>query len=776
MEGNPRVDLHEKTVFDEQQLEEIEAGRTAGLDVSVYAKPDYHALKMRQIRLGLEAGLDVAVYADAGYDWLQMEELRLGLEHGLDVGFYATTTLTGYQMRQLRKAKMQGHDLSAYRRLPAEVLRQVRKAKKSGVDLDPYLDKGYSAGLLEQIRLALENETDISAHLKTEYEPEALREIRLGIEAGLDISVYESTEYNWKQMRELRLGLMRRVDVSVYANTGYHWKQMRELRLGMESGVDVSCYESVKLSPLDMHRIRKEIVAQLTKDAETETAEGGIEREKDGNKASKTADAIIADIEQQLEEIQVADVENIADEVALSLKMAVRITEDGMNAYLKVPHIINRRYTVGELVKALMDYKVVYGLDQDAISQLIQDERYDEEVLVAQGTPAKNGQDGYYEFMFKTSIPTIPHLLQDGSVDYRNVQFFEYIKAGETVAVYHCATAGTPGYTVMGRVLPAKHGMEQQVLVGKHIHADKDNVTYVADANGKIELRDHEVIISDVLEVDEVNYSTGNIRFGGSVHIKGNVSTGMLVEAGEDIVINGNVEGATIRCGRNLLLKRGVLGGGACQIQAEGTVTGKFFENATIHAGGDIAGNYALNCNIYSGGQVKISGKRGVILGGSLHAVRGLSVQNAGNHAEVATYISLGVTKAMLEKRGELEKLLAKVETELSVFYKAKSQYEQKYDLELLKASALYMKIGQAIAIKDSELRKYTEERQRLLQDMQGLEGVKAQIRGEIFEGVTVAINGFVWQAKHARYLELHVEGDHIGLFTYDGKALESYT
>lgn len=776
MEGYQTTEPKDGNVFDEQQLEEIEAGRKAGVDVSRYSKPDYHALLMHQMRLGLEAGIDMSSYADAGYDWEQMEELRLGLERGLDVDSYASPTLTGYQMRQLRKAKLSGYDLTKYNNLPGEVIRQIRKARKSGVDLDPFLGKGYSAGYLIQIRLALENGTDITSYLDKDYTPEVLREIRLGIEAGVDVSVYEKKEYNWHQMRELRLGLIKRVDVSVYAEPQYLWQQMQELRLGLERGLDVDYYKSVKLSPENMRRLRREIEAQMRGSVMSEETEPDLfeteETEEDAEKKEeRTAGELLADIEQQFADIHIDDMEEIAGEVILSLHMEVKVAEDEMQAYVKLPYVSGRSYTVGEIVKALMDYHVVYGLNQDVISQLAKGERYDEEVLVAEGTPMKDGEDGYYEYMFKTEMPTRPAILPDGSVDYRNVQFFEYIRAGETVAVYHPATAGTSGYTVSGKVLPAKRGLEKQVLTGKNIHADADNVTYVADENGKIELKGYEIVINNVLEVDEVNYSTGNVKFEGSVHIKGNVSTGMVVDAGEDVVIDGNVEGAVIRCGRNLLLKRGVLGGGTCKIRAEGTVTGKFFENANIYAVGDIAGNYALNCNIFSGGQVNISGKRGVILGGSMHAMRGLSVQNIGNHAEVATYISLGVTKEMIEQRKKLEELLTKVEAELSVFYKARLQFEQKFSAEVLKTIPTYMKIMQAISIKDVEFRKYKGEKEQILQDMKELEGVKAQVRGEIFEGVRIAINGYVWQAKHAKYLELHVSGDHVGLFTFDGKA-----
>ncbi len=45
--------------------------------------------QMEEIRMGLEAGLDVSLYARPEFDWEQMQEIRLGLEDGLDVSVYA---------------------------------------------------------------------------------------------------------------------------------------------------------------------------------------------------------------------------------------------------------------------------------------------------------------------------------------------------------------------------------------------------------------------------------------------------------------------------------------------------------------------------------------------------------------------------------------------------------------------------------------------------------------------------------------------------------------
>lgn len=56
------------TEFSKDQKEEIEEGLLAGVDVSVYAKPEFLAIQMHQIRLGLEKKLPVEIYASKEYD------------------------------------------------------------------------------------------------------------------------------------------------------------------------------------------------------------------------------------------------------------------------------------------------------------------------------------------------------------------------------------------------------------------------------------------------------------------------------------------------------------------------------------------------------------------------------------------------------------------------------------------------------------------------------------------------------------------------------------
>ena len=70
-------DYEEMGCFNEDQLWQIRKGLEKGLDVSIYAKPEFVRDQMWQIRIGLEQGLDASYYAEPELNWGEMREIRI---------------------------------------------------------------------------------------------------------------------------------------------------------------------------------------------------------------------------------------------------------------------------------------------------------------------------------------------------------------------------------------------------------------------------------------------------------------------------------------------------------------------------------------------------------------------------------------------------------------------------------------------------------------------------------------------------------------------------
>lgn len=713
-----------KNGFTRNQLEQIEAGRQEGLDVSVYAKEEYTAMHMHQIRMGLLEGLPVEKYANPDYDWFQMEEIRKGLREGVDIEFYASPNIPYEKMRQMRKGLAQGVNLAPFLYLNAGILRQLRKAVAARVIISPYVKEGYQAEQLEQIRQALERELDIQPYLIRELRGVAIREIWKGLENGLDVTVYAKAQYGWQQMREIRLGMEHRVDVSPYINPAFSWQQMQEIRLGLEDGLDVGTYARLMYTANDMKKKRQEMMQDFA-----------VELLKKTSAPVHTQD------------------------------LWITVSEDEMGAYViceKGAKNLSRK----DIISELRHEGIVTGIDETAVSSILEGRAGgDKPVLIAKGIAPKNGKDGWYEYFFKRKPDRTPKLLPDGSVDYQNIEWFEVVEEEQKVAYYHEAEQGISGLTVTGRVLPAHRGKEQNMLRGHGFRLLADGKTYVAAMNGRIELRGNQLLITKLFIFDDITLATGNVDVDGSVYIRGNVGSRTTIKATEDIVVDGFIESAYLECGGNIFLKKGMNASGDGSLTAAGDIMGKFFEAVKVQAGGEIRANYCMNSELHADGRIIISGEKGALVGGKICAVQGISVYHVGNHFGVPTSIRIGMDEKARKKKFRLESEISEVRKELTVFRDAYAEIQRKYSPEVRNSMDMYLKVESAIYTKENELERLQAEEESFEESRKAAKDATVIIRGKLYEGVEFEINELKWTSKSAQNIRIKRTEDRIAVY-----------
>ena len=119
------------------------------------------------------------------------------------------------------------------------------------------------------------------------------------------------------------------------------------------------------------------------------------------------------------------------------------------------------------------------------------------------------------------------------------------------------------------------------------------------------------MFVSDILEVKDVDSSTGDIDYEGSVKINGNVCANFSVRAKGDIEVSGVVEGAYLEAGGDIIITRGMNGMIKGTLKAGGNIVAKFIENAKVHADGYISTESILHSDVYAASEVLVSGRRG---------------------------------------------------------------------------------------------------------------------------------------------------------------------
>lgn len=693
--------------YSADQLKEIQSGIDDNLDVSMYDDVNLLAIQMRQIRLGLISGVMVSRYNSPEYDWFQMEEIRLGLESHIEIDKYARPDVPYMNMRQIRKGLIKGIDLSSYIRLDADILRQIRKSLSSNVDISAYVREGYNASQLSEIRIGLEKGLAIEDYIQIEYRGSSIKELCLGLEEGIDVNVYADTEYSWRQMREIRLGLLNHLDVGLYNNVFYDWRQMREIRLGLLAGLDVSSYAKLSFPYKEMRRKREHLESKVLNLGE----EGAIG-------------------------VEVGDI-------------SIAIVDFGMKAVMSCPE--GTKYTKAAIDEAISNAKVVYGIKRDAINRVIDTVSKGEDIVIAEGVKPTEGSDGYYEFFFETNPSREPKELDDGFIDFVNVEWYVTVKREDKLCVYHPATKGSDGESVTGIKLPGRNGTELKVLTGKGFTKSVDGNEYFADYSGIIEYDDKRdtINISESLEVDEVSNVTGVIDFEGNVHIKHGVGVGSKIKAGGDVMVDGFVEACFIEAGGDVILKSGANGkGGPSLIKAAGQIMGRFFENIKLEADVLIQANYCLNCDIYSKGQLDLSSRKGLLLGGKTMVEEKINANNMGNTMGAPTRVTVGMNDRIRALGKEIQESIKNVRSELKILENAKDQFDDVYKPEERNGLEIYIKIENAIYTKEMQMKELKDKRQQYVDRIKELMSAKVNIRNHLYEGVRFDINGKIWNSE----------------------------
>lgn len=714
--------------YSEDQLAEIGEGLKHGIDVSKYADKDYFAIQMRQIRLGLEQGVDISLYAGKEFDWFQMEEIRLGLRDGLDARIYAKPEYSFEVMRQLRSALSDHIHLEKYASVGADLLKELHYAVLDQQNILPYIKEGYVPEQLSEIRKALKSGCGIDSYLNQAYRGPAIKEIRLGLEEGLDVSIYTNPDYSWHQMQEIRLGLEKRLDVSLYAKSLYSWQQMRELRLGLEDRLPVETYRSMVFSAADMQKKR---LALLKERKEAEHAAQEILQRDETKRQALISEHLPKDT------------------------FRIMVDASGMEAYVFVGENA-ACFSKDTLRERLAQEGICMGIDEDVLQKLADGTAVRHLVTVARGKAPKNGRDGYYEYCIEDTLQREPTVLEDGSLNYDAVNWFENVSAGQKIAVYHEAEDGVDGYTLDGRILQGIRGTEQGPLIGRGFQILPDRNTYIASEDGCLLLQEPEMRVTKFLELETASMATGNISFDGSVHIKGDVLGNILIQASGDVVVDGFVESAVIECSGDIVLKKGANGNGIGRLCAARSVQGRFFENISVTAE-KIVSNYFFRCSLYATGTIEAcgsKGKNGCLSGGTVFARNSVTTRELGNKAGIITQVQLG-----LREKGELVSIqeeLKECERQLLILANALNDYRKTYPPEERNMMKAFLKLENAVYTKNLD-------RKRLLQRIDLFEKQRQEARtaylkvtGHLYEGTCVRINDAVFEGSTIERAVLH--------------------
>ena len=321
--------------------------------------------------------------------------------------------------------------------------------------------------------------------------------------------------------------------------------------------------------------------------------------------------------------------------------------------------------TPREFIEDLAYREIVFGIDSDAIVNFFGNREYCKEFVVARGRKTREGCDAKINYTFKANLHAKPTMREDGSVDYFNLNIINHVKKGDKLAEMIPEDPGDPGQNIFGEILKPHPVKSSKIKAGKNTVLSEDGLELTADADGHVTLQEGKVVVSNVISFENVDVSTGNINYDGSVEVKGTVATGFSVKAGANIVVKGVVEGAVLTAGNDIILERGVNGMAKGEITAGGNIITKFIENAKVTAKGSITSETILHSNVSSGTEITVLGKKGFIAGGRCTATDKITAKVLGSEMGANTIIEVGADPKIKIRLKELQKAIVESQKKL---------------------------------------------------------------------------------------------------------------
>lgn len=425
----------------------------------------------------------------------------------------------------------------------------------------------------------------------------------------------------------------------------------------------------------------------------------------------------------------------------------VKFCKNKMEAYLSIfPSIEGTPVGQQQIQETLVANGVSYGILDEAIQVACDQQFTVEPLLIAQGLAPLPGVNAVIDFKCRCLINSgKPLELEDGRVDYHNLNLIRNVQVGEILAIKTPATEGVVGYTVLGEELTPKHGKDVRIIAGKNVQLINGECIAVASVRGHAIVVGNKLSVSPVYEVKgDVNLSTGNICFNGNVIIRGSVTEGFSVQAEGDVEIDNLICEGNVECEGNLKVRNGIIGKRVSTISAGGSIFTKFIENAQIKAGMDVVvGEVIMHSIVNSKNDVTVGGK-GVIIGGLIRAGGNIRCKVAGS-ASANAELEAGVNPELRAEYARLLNMRREKENEYDKVDKALQM------LNRMKATGTPMhpdKIGMLLQLTKlqgrlaGELDSLNERIKGLEEKMKVLDQGRIWVQEKLHAGVKVTLGG----------------------------------
>ena len=351
----------------------------------------------------------------------------------------------------------------------------------------------------------------------------------------------------------------------------------------------------------------------------------------------------------------------------------VEVSEDQMTAKVTVlpPEPGGRPANLDRVRSTLAANGVVFGLRDELLHSLsgpmaamaeAGSVHEPVETLIAEGRPVQHGTDAYLEKYWEKKEEEPAKAAtgvenKNARVDYRNLNTIDNVAKDSVICKLVPATPGSAGMTVTGKELAPNPGLPMVLKPGVGVKVDPvDPTQFIATETGQVVIKGELISVLALYEVNgDLTLKIGNIDFMGTVLIHGSVTGEYKVKAGQDVIIDGVLDGGEVTAGGKVQVKGGVIGQ-KTRITADGNVDAKYVRNAYIESGGVLnVVDTIMHSTVIASDKVFLSG-RGMLVGGTTVAGWEVIAKEIGAKSGVPTDIEVGEDPRLRDEMRRIEK------------------------------------------------------------------------------------------------------------------------
>ncbi len=354
-------------------------------------------------------------------------------------------------------------------------------------------------------------------------------------------------------------------------------------------------------------------------------------------------------------------------------KIEIEISDDRMFCSITIQAALHggKILTFEDITSILHANGIKFGIQEKIILDLIENNKYFIKTIIANGIKPTATQNGYIKTAFESGNK--PHLEEDleGKVNFKELNIIKNIKKDGLLAEKIEPKIGTKGKNIFGEEVEATKPLEGDWKLGDNVYLNEEKTKLFSSIAGRPLLERNGVIkVDEVCYLENVDYSTGNVDFPGTIIVENSVADNFTLKTKGSLIIKKSVGRVFLFAERDIILSGGVMGRNGGVIESNSDVYAKFVEQGNIKAGRNIFIEEAsMHSELVAGDSITIKGGRGELIGGEAIAGKKITVTKLGAVVETKTELVVGLPPEILD---ELRKMKTEISSHEEVLKKVK--------------------------------------------------------------------------------------------------------